>query len=253
MPISGSGGNYAWNLSPVHRIGDKQFEAILGAVTGRARDWMLVFTSGNLALRISELLHLKVSDFDLAGGIIRVTRRKKKTLTATALEVADDILSVVKQYIAEAKLKPSDWLFPGWCGPCHRSVAHKEKDRDGKVVRAWREREKLCTGGHLTTRRAMAIWDAALGRIGLKVPKRGIHTLRHYGVTRFYAKTKDLRATQKFVEHSSPLVTQVYADVVDMKEKANQVGASGASAAPWKRQPPRRGPGGRGTTGKGPK
>lgn len=249
MAIRGAG--FAWNLSPVHRIVDKQFEAILGTATGRARDWMLLFLSGNLALRVSELLHLRVSDFDAASGLIRVTRRKKKVLTATALEVADDILSVLRQYIVEAKLKPSDWLFPGWCGPCHRNVTFKEKDGDGRVLKKWRERQKLCSGGHLTTRRAMTIWDVALERIGLKVPGRGIHTLRHYGVTRFYSKTKDLRATQKFVEHSSPLVTQVYADVVDMKEKANQVGASGASAAPWKRQPSRGGPGGRGTPRKG--
>lgn len=238
------GGGFAWNLSPAHRIVDKQFEAILGSATGRARDWMLLFLSGNLALRISELLHLRVGDVDPASGIIRVTRRKKKTLIPTALEVADDVLTVIQQYIAEMGLKPSDWLFPGGCGPCHRKVALSEKGADGKIVRKWKERQKLCSGGHLTTRRAGAIWDSALARLGLKVPRRGIHTLRHYGVTKFYSKTRDLRATQKFVEHSSPLVTQVYADVVDMKEKANQVGASGAATAPWKRQPGRGGPGG---------
>lgn len=63
--------------------------------------------------------------------------------------------------------------------------------------------------------------------------------MRHYDLTRFYAATKDLRATQLRAGHASPITTTIYADVVDMQEKADHTGLSGGAggASPWKRPP----------------
>lgn len=47
------------------------------------------------------------------------------------------------------------------------------------------------------------------------VEPRGYHALRHTCGTRMYRLTKDLRAVQKHLRHSSITMTQVYAHVVD--------------------------------------
>lgn len=218
-----------WVLTPAHRITEEQYLKILEAARTH-RDWMLLFLPGNLGLRISEVLHFRVSDFDHGSGLVRIVRRKKKKLAEEGLEVSNDVFPLVAEYVKKASLKPGDWLFQGKCGPCYRTVRLSEKLPDGTRKR-WKERQKLCGGGHLTVRRAEAVWDRVLDRLGLKVPRRGIHTLRHYAATRYYFKTRDLRATQKFLGHTSPLVTQAYADVVEMKERANAVGISVAGAS----------------------
>jgi integrase len=52
---------------------------------------------------------------------------------------------------------------------------------------------------------------------------RGIHQTRHYFATEMYAATKDLRATQVALAHSSSTMTEKYAHVVDQREKVNLV------------------------------
>lgn len=224
-------GALRWRLKPQHRLTEEQYMVILEEASRKARDWMLLFTPGNTGLRISEVLHLRVSDFDRATGI-QIIRRKKKVLERDTLAVARELYDYFDQYVAEEELDADDWLFPGRCGPCYRKITER-----GKVLR----REKLCTGGHLTIRRVQAIWDKILERANLKMKGRGIHTLRHYDLTRFYRVNKDLRATQLRAGHSSPITTTIYADVVEMEEKAQAAGVS-ASTAPWKRKGgPRRG------------
>lgn len=223
-----------WRLKPQHRITEEQYEAILTAATKKPRDWMLLFIPGNTALRISEVLHLRVRDFDRATGI-RIVRRKKHELVEDVLQVAPDLFDYVERWVAEAVLGPDDWLFPGRCGPCSRFVTDVTRDPATRQVIARKRRvEQVCReGGHLTTRRALAVWDRYLKRLGLKVRGRGIHTLRHYDLTRFQRANKDLRATQLRAGHSSPITTAIYADIVDMEEKAERAGIS-AAGSPWK-------------------
>lgn len=221
-----------WKLKPQHRITEAQFQAILNMAARRPRDWTLLFVSGNTALRISEVLHLHVKNFDRNSGI-QCIRRKKKTLSPDVLAVAHELFGYVERYVEQTGLQPEDYLFPGDCGVCWRKVTIRERGRGGKFVTKETRREKVCDGGHLTVRRAQAVWDRILTRLGLKVEGRGIHTLRHYDLTRFYAATKDLRATQLRAGHSSPITTTIYADVVEMQEKADVAGIT-TSGVPWK-------------------
>jgi integrase len=180
---------------------------------------------------VCEVVHLHVNDLDRSTGI-RVIRRKKKTLAEDVLQVAREVFDYTDRYVAEEELKPTDWLFSGRCNPCFRILTIKKRDESGKVINVKRVKEKVCDGGHLTTRRALAVWDRILKKLGFKVPGRGIHTLRHFDLTKFYAATHDLRATQKRAGHSSSVITETYADVVDMEEKAQKAGIT-VSGAPW--------------------
>lgn len=225
-----------WKLQPQHRITEGQFESILQEAARSPRDWTLMFVTGNTSLRISEVMHLRVKGFDRNSGL-QCIPRKKKVLEPDVLAVALELFDYVEQYVKEAGLKPDDWLFPGECGECWRKVSVREKGPDGRLVTTGERREKVCEGGHLTVRRAQAVWDRILVKLGIKVEGRGIHTLRHYDLTRFYAATKDLRATQKRAHHSSPITTTIYADVVEMQEKADEAGIT-VSSAPWKAKKP---------------
>lgn len=223
----------AWTIPPACRITEDQYKAILTGAEKRPRDWMILFLCGNLGLRISEILHLKPTYF-IEGTGVEVVRRKKKTLKKSVLDVSDQVFPIVEDYVRHAGIGSDDWIFPGQSGPCFR--VRKE---GGQAI----GKERLCDGGHMSIRWAQLIWDGALRRIGLKVKGRGIHTLRHYDGTRYYERTKDLRATQLHLDHSSPAITQKYADVVDMREKAQKVGIS-MGTLPWQR----RAKGGKGTS-----
>lgn len=223
--------NIRWHLKPQHRITEDQYKAILDKASRRIRDWALIFLSGNTGLRISEVLHICVDDLDPTAGI-QVVRRKKKTLDSDVQIVSKEFFEPLDRYIQETGLKGKDWLFPGECGPCFRIVTKVDRSSTGRVVKRTQRREKLCGGGHLTIRRAQVIWDHYLKAVSLKIEGRGIHTLRHFDLTRFYAATRDLRATQMRAGHSSPVTTAIYADVVEMQEKANVTGIS-IGASPW--------------------
>jgi len=58
------------------------------------------------------------------------------------------------------------------------------------------------------------IWKAALEAAVL--PTRwGVHATRHSYAVEVYRKTRDLRLTQRLLGHSSPVVTTVYANLLD--------------------------------------
>jgi integrase len=216
-----------WTIPPACRITEEQYKAILTQTDDRPRDWLLFFIGGNLGLRISEVLHLKPEHF-VSGSGVEVIRRKKKTLKKSVLDVSEQVFPIVEDYFKHHGIKRDAWIFPGQAGPCYRL-----RKKDGEVV----GKERLCDGGHMTIRWAQLLWDRALGEASLKIKGRGIHTLRHYDGTRYYERTKDLRATQLHLDHSSPAITQKYADVVDMREKAQKVGISHGTL-PWQRRPP---------------
>lgn len=166
------------------------------------RDYVFLAIAANVGLRLCEIVHIRRDDVD-ADSIV-VTRRKKKVLAPEAAAIQESLSKVTRNFI-DASKNGSPWLFPGHSTPCLRG------------------REKLCDGGHVSRREIQRRWESYLKVCKLSARGRGIHSLRHYAVTTFYATHKDLRAAQMFAGHTSPLITQVYAHVVDMKEKVQKV------------------------------
>jgi site-specific recombinase XerD len=69
-------------------------------------------------------------------------------------------------------------------------------------------------GCHITRSAVHRIWKDALVQAGLSTGW-GVHATRHSYAVEVYRKTKDLRLTQRLLGHSSPVVTTVYANLLD--------------------------------------
>ncbi|MBD3355085.1 tyrosine-type recombinase/integrase [Candidatus Woesearchaeota archaeon] len=72
----------------------------------------LMYSAG---LRLSELLNLRVRDFDEKNGWVRKGKGNKDR----PFIVADKLKKRIEDYIEEEKLRDSDYLFIGWDGRMH--------------------------------------------------------------------------------------------------------------------------------------
>jgi len=173
-----------------------------------ARDYVALAILAHLGLRVSELVHIK-SD-DLVNGMLRVTRRKKRVLRPNAIEVPEALWKILKEWADSF----DGYIFPGNAKPCVI-----QRSRKGVKVGP----EQVCNGGHLHIRCLQRNWGMYCAEAGLRMYGRGIHQTRHYFGSEFYAATKDLRATQVALGHSSSQMTERYAHIRNMREQVNVV------------------------------
>ena len=201
-----------WNL-PVEKIlSREEMSRILEVSKQRsARDYVYFATCANLGLRLSEVAHIRRDDV-LRNSQLRVTRRKKKVLQPTVI----DILPSVSAMLNEWGQMFDGYLFPGNSAPC---VIHRS--RKGVLL----EPEQVCNGGHISLRCIQRNWAMIVAEAGLRMHGRGIHSTRHFAITEFYDKHRDLRAAQLYAGHSNSAITERYASVRDMKEKVNAMEA----------------------------
>ena len=129
-------------------------------------------------LRLSELGHLKVENFDLESRSITFERKGGKVQTLFP-EEADRIFERYEYWLGR-RLKGSQWVFPG-----------KE-------------------GRPMTTRALYNTITAILRRSG--VPLATPHSFRKARATELYLKTKDLLRVRDYLGHSDAKVTQTYID-----------------------------------------
>jgi integrase/recombinase XerC len=192
----------AWTLQRDRFLTFEEVKRVLDAAMERdSETYLFLAIAANTGLRLSEVLHLKVEDYQ--AGKLRVTRRKKRPLHTEWIDVSENVESLLEVVKAGT---PAGWIFPGDNKPCIL------KRNSGEV-------ERLCDGGHRSKRFFQHWWVKLLRELGLTVYGRGIHQLRHAAITEFYTVTKDLRAAQAFAGHSSVEMTSRYAHVVDMKGK----------------------------------
>ena len=179
----------------------------------------------NGALRVSELVHIKVRDFNWATGKLTMiplkkAGKKKKRLpdgTMTTVErglptpieypLPGSIMAAAKEYIRVGKLDPEGWLFPGFVRPggCH-------------IVKL------ECPGGHLSKRKMQMIFDEVAILAKIKIPGRGIHSLKHGRLTEIAQKTKDPYFVKEAGRHSSIALSDHYVKYVNLKAKIEEIG-----------------------------
>lgn len=199
----------AWSLPAEKILTPDEVRQILQAAKRRsARDYTFLVVAANTGLRVSEVAHLMTDD--VVGEQLIVVRRKKRVLGPSRIDVAPDAMKILREWLAD---KPQGYVFPGRCAPCW-------------IDRKSGEREQVCIGGHAALRHVQRAWELYLVECGLRVYGRGIHSLRHYAITQFYAKYRDLRAAQLFAAHASSAMTERYAAVLDMREKVNAMEAT---------------------------
>lgn len=153
------------------------------------RNAAIIETLLGTGLRVSELCALALGDLFLDAGNANVFVRRGKGGKAGLVPISDRLAAYVRKYIAFKQcigelVSPASPLF-------------------------------LSERGSALTRSAVhRIWKTALVRAGLD-SRWGVHATRHSYAVEVYRKTKDLRLTQRLLRHSSPAITQVYANLLD--------------------------------------
>lgn len=152
-----------------------EVQAIVAAV-GNLKHRAILMTIYSGGLRISEAVHLKVSDIDSERMVIRVRQGKGNKDRYTLL--AHLTLETLRSYWK--RCRPVDWLFPGKDLSVPLGVS--------SVQKAFRD---------------------ALLKTGIK--KAGsVHTLRHSFATHLLENGTDLYHIQRLLGHASPKTTAVY-------------------------------------------
>jgi site-specific recombinase XerD len=156
----------------------EEVKRLLAAVPG-LRERAAMEVAYGAGLRLSEVLHLKLSDIDSQRMILRVEQGKGKKDRNVMLSPA--LLQTLRGYWRQAR--PRVWLFPGQGGkrPMHASI----------LQRAFR---------------------AAREKAGITKPV-SFHTLRHSFATELLESGVNLRTIQALLGHRGLGTTQLYTHV----------------------------------------
>ncbi len=141
----------------------------------RLRDLALFNLAIDSKLRGCDLLRLRVCD--VAQGN-RVTARaivmQRKTRRAVQFEITEQTREAVAAWIAKAKLRPDQFLFPS----------------------------RIIKSPHISTRQYARLLKSWVADISLDPHAYGTHSLRRTKVTLIYRRTKNLRAVQLLLGHT---------------------------------------------------
>ncbi len=151
------------------------------------RDAALIETLLATGLRVSEVCDLVLGDLFLDAGHVLVRRGKGNK--ARLVTIPRSLCKYLRHFIASTVEDGVSW----------ESVAPLFQSQ---------------RGGHLTRSAVHRVWKRALKDAGLPTTW-GVHSTRHSYATELYRKTRDLRLTQRQLGHSSPVITQVYASLID--------------------------------------
>jgi integrase/recombinase XerD len=139
---------------------------------------MLAYASG---LRVSEVVRLRIEDFDGERGLIHIrdAKGKKDRFTVFPESLRGQLLAYWKEY----QLGRTGWLFPGQ-NPNY----------------------------HLAERSIQAVMTRAVKTAGITKPV-SMHALRHSFATHLLEHGTDLRYIQDLLGHQSVRTTEIYTHV----------------------------------------
>lgn len=168
-------------------LGPEQLERVFAAPRN-LKHRVLLMTAYGGGLRVSELVHLKVTDIHSDRMMIRVEQGKGKKDRYTLL--SRRLLGELRSYW-EIK-RPPVWLFPG---------IHLHKPGCARM--------------------AQKAYAKAVAKAGI-TRKGGIHTLRHCFATHLLEAGEDIRTIQLLMGHSSILTTVRYLQVTSKTLQGTQ-------------------------------
>lgn len=149
---------------------------------------MLLTTAYACGLRISELLHLQVTDIDSARMVVNV--RQGKGAKDRQVPLSPRLLSELRAWWQTHRTKP--WLFPGMAGAARRRPLHA----------GWQPRPM-----HAGSVQRMV--KQIVKRSGVK-KSASMHTLRHSYATHLLEAGVDVVTVQKLLGHSDLSTTARY-------------------------------------------
>ena len=165
---------------------------------GNTRDLALFNLAIDSKLRGCDLLGLRVSDVANGSEILsRAMIRQSKTNRPVRFEITPRTRKSIEEWIESAELSHNDYLFPS-------------RIRDSK---------------HLSTRQYARIVEFWVKSIGLDPAAYGTHSMRRTKATLIYRRTKNLRAVQLLLGHSSLDSTVRYLgiEIDDALEMSEQI------------------------------
>ena len=127
-------------------------------------------------LRACDLMALRLGDI-AQGNRVQPRARiiQRKTGRPVQFEITAQARESIEQWITVANLRPPDFIFPS----------------------------RIDKGSHLSTRQYARIVDRWVSEIGLDTSQYGTHSLRRTKASLIYRKTKNLRAVQLLLGHTS--------------------------------------------------
>ncbi|WP_342775473.1 tyrosine-type recombinase/integrase [Leptospira ilyithenensis] len=175
-------------------LSESEVKKILNA-PANPKHKLLLKLAYSAGLRVSEAVHLKISDIDFDRKMIRIEQAKGKKDRYTLL--ADSLCEELREYllyrkkvlqfgpVSTAQRSPAiknEWLFPGH-GFTQLSIRSAEK-----------------------------IFETSKQKLGI-TKKVSFHSLRHAFATHLLEQGTDLRMIQTLLGHMSVRTTQIYAKV----------------------------------------
>lgn len=164
----------------------------------RTRELALFNLAIDSKLRACDLMALRVADIAQSNRIQpRARIIQRKTGRPVQFEITEQTRRSLEQWISQAGLRPPDFLFPS-----------RTKQSD-----------------HLSRRQYARIVNRWVAEIGLDPALYGTHSLRRTKASLIYRKTKNLRAVQLLLGHTSLESTVRYLgiDEDDALELAEQI------------------------------
>ena len=153
-------------------------------VQAPVRDALIIELALGSGLRVSEMANLKIEDLYLKRGQSSIYVKNGKGGKDRVVDIGSNLKKQIMEFL-DYRAVDSAYLFPSERG--------ERMTRSGiqQVFKKWAKRARI--SAHYS-----------------------IHSLRHTYATNLYkASGYNLRLVQRQLGHSSPTVTQVYADVMD--------------------------------------
>ena len=144
-------------------------------LTKKIRELAMFNLAIDSKLRGCDLVSLKVRDVTHGNQVApRASVMQHKTQRPVQFELTDPTRDAVGAWIAKAKLKPDEFLFPS----------------------------RLRTSLHISTRQYARVVQKWVSSIGLDPTSYGTHSMRRTKATLIYRRTKNLRAVQLLLGHT---------------------------------------------------
>jgi integrase len=166
-------------------------------LAGRLRDLALFNLAIDSKLRGCDLVGLRVRDISHGTQVAsRAIILQRKTQRPVQFEITDQAREALTTWISHAGLRAEDYLFPS----------------------------RLAASAHVSIRQYSRLVASWVANIGLEPATYGTHSLRRTKATLIYRRTKNLRAVQILLGHTSLESTVRYLgiEVEDALEMAEQ-------------------------------
>lgn len=179
-----------WTLSEEKNLEDVELAKLFEAAKADCpRTRLMIILVYHAALRVSELVHLKVLCFRFDENIVSVTPVKRiHRPKPVDVILPHPVIELVRRYVMLES--PGRWLFPG------------------NVKKCWLKNH--CAGGHISKREVQKTFDHLCRETGLKLPGRGIHSLKHTRLVDVAEKTKDPQRVKEAGRHASVTIADGY-------------------------------------------